>query len=210
MESVRDKILKRVWRRGRGYAFSSKDFLSVGTRASVDKALSNLVREEKIRRVARGLYDYPRVSELLGGELSPDADQVAQAVARKHGQTIVASGAWAANVLGLTTQVPARIVYLTEGPPRELRVGKQEIEFRRVVPTSLRGAGNTLSSLVVQALRHLGRDRVDESVLNRLRTKLTDTDRRRLLADARYAPDWVYAVVKQIAEHIYGTVTVGV
>ncbi len=200
MESVREKILKRVWRRGRGYAFSSKDFLSVGTRASVDKALSDLVRQEKIRRVARGLYDYPRVNEMLGGELSPDTDQVAQAVARKHGQTIVASGAWAANVLGLTTQVPARVVYFTEGPPRQFVVGKQEIEFRRVAPSSLRGAGNALSSLVVQALRHLGCDRVDRDVVNRLRQRLTDTDRRRLLTDARYAADWVYEAVKRIAE----------
>ena len=199
MESVKDKIVKRVWRRGRGYAFSSKDFLNLGSRASVDRALSDLVREEKIRRVARGLYDYPRVSELLGGELSPDADQVAQAVARKHGQTIVASGPWAANVLGLTTQVPARIVYLTEGPPREFRVGRQEVEFRRVAPSSLRGADNVMSGLVVQALRHLGSDRVDVDVVDRLRQRLTAADKRRLLADARYAPDWVHAVAKQIA-----------
>ncbi len=137
MQSLADKTITRIQRKGRGFAFSGKDFLDLGSRASVDKALSKLTEDGQIRRISRGIYDYPRVSKALGGELSPDYDQVAHAIARKNGVRIEASGAWAANLLGLSPQVPAKIVYLTNGTSRSYRIGNQTIEFQRVGPKDL-------------------------------------------------------------------------
>jgi hypothetical protein len=198
MQSVSDKVLSRIQRKPRGSAFSGKDFLDLASRASVDKALSTLAQAGQVRRVSRGVYDYPRVSEELGGELSPDYDQVAQAIARSNAVRIEASGAWAANLLGLSTQVPAKIVYLTNGTSRTFRVGNQAIAFERVGPRQL-GAKPGTSSLVVQALRHLGKDGVDEGVIEHLRARLGPAERKSLLRDARYTPDWIFEVVKRIA-----------
>ncbi len=198
MKSIKDKTFSSIQRRGRGFAFSGKDFLRVGNRASVDKALSVLAQEGSIRRVSRGIYDYPRFNKLLGGELSPSYDQVVQAIARKNGFQIEASGAWAANLLGLSTQVPAKIVYLTDGLPRTIEVGKQQIEFRHVEPKAL-VRGRKTSGLVVQALRHLGKERVDSEVIEKIRTRLRGQDRKALLKDTRYTIDWVYEHVKEIA-----------
>jgi len=198
MQSVTDKVLNRIQRKPRGSTFSGKDFLDLASRASVDKALSTLAQAGQIRRVCRGVYDYPRVSEELGGELSPDYDQVAQAIARSNGVRIEASGAWAANLLGLSTQVPAKIVYLTNGTSRTFRVGKQAIAFERVGPRQLRAKPGT-SSLVVQALCHLGKDRVDEGLVEHLKTHLSPSERKSLLRDARYTSDWIFEVIKRIA-----------
>jgi hypothetical protein len=198
MQSISDKVLSRIQRKPHRRAFSGKDFLDLASRASVDKALSTLAQAGRIRRVSRGIYDCPRVSEELGGELSPDYDQVAQAIARSNGIRIEASGAWAANLLGLSTQVPAKIVYLTNGTSRRFRVGNQVIAFERVGARQLRAKPGT-SSLVVQALHHMGRDRVDEGVIEHLRRRLGPSERKSLLRDARYIPDWVFEVIKRIA-----------
>ncbi len=200
MQSVSDKILTRIRRQRRGHAFSSKDFLDIGSRASVDHALSALAKTGKIRRVARGIYDYPKVSPDLGGELSPDCDSVARAIARKNGVRIEPTGAWAANLLGLSTQVPAKIIYLTNGTSRTYQVGNQKIAFQRVGPKELLPKPG-LSILVVQALRHLGQDRVDDSVVRRLRNQLSPADRKALLRDARYSADWIFEVVKRITAY---------
>lgn len=198
MESTVDKVLKSIQRMGRGAAFSGKDFLKLANRASVDKALSVLSKAGTIRRVFRGLYDYPRFNERLGGELSPDVDQVVHAVARKSGRRIEATGAWAANLLGLSTQLPARVVYLTDGLSRTVVVGKQEVEFRHVEPRTL-AKGRPTSGLVVQALRHLGSEHIDAAVIKRIRSALSERDRRALLTDTQYTTDWIYEHVKAIA-----------
>jgi hypothetical protein len=198
MQSVSDKILVRIRRRGRGLAFSSKDFLDIGSRASVDQTLSALTKAGEIRRITRGIYDYPRVNPELGGQLSPDYDSVAHAIARKNGVRIEPSGAWAANLLGLSTQVPAKIVYLSNGTSRTYQVGKQTISFQRVSPKELLPKSGP-STLVVQAIRYLGQEHVDDSVVDQLRDRLSPSERKALLRDARYSADWIYEVVKRIA-----------
>jgi hypothetical protein len=134
----------------------------------------------------------------LGGQLSPDYDQVARTIARNNAVRIEASDAWAANLLGLSTQVPGKIVYLTNGTSRTYRVGRQLIAFRRIGPKELR-AKSGASNLVVQALRHLGRDGVDQTVIDHLRKRLTRSEQKVLLRDARYTSDWIFEVLKRIA-----------
>lgn len=198
MQSVSEKVLRRIQRKGRGFSFSGKDFLDLATRPSVDKALSTLADAGQIRRVLRGIYDYPRINDTLGGELSPDYDQVAQAIARSTGTRIEPSGSWAANLLGLSTQVPGKIVYLTNGTTRNYRVGNQTITFKRAAPKELL-AKSPITSTVIQALRSFGRDGVDANVVTHLRSRLTDRDRKALLRDARYGEDWILETVKAIA-----------
>lgn len=198
MQSAADKILARIQRKGRGSAFSGKDFLDLAARSSVDKALSSLLENGSIRRVCRGIYDYPRVNKKLGGQLSPDYDQVAHAIARRNGTRIEASGAWAANLLGLSTQVPAKIVYLTNGTSRSYHIGNQTIEFRHVAPKELLARKGS-ATLVVQALSHLGREHVNQGVIDVLRDRLPQEERQALLKGARYTTDWIYAAIKQIA-----------
>lgn len=197
MHDLKAKILARVRGKGRGGVYVSKDFLDLGSRAAVDQALSRLVREGGLRRLGRGLFDYPRISASLGGELSPDPELVAQAVARRRGGRIGPSGASAANALGLSTQVPGKRVYVTDASGGSVKVGRQTITFKRVTPKRV-AARHRVSSTVFQALEHLGRDGVDDGVIRQLRTTLSPRDKKILLKESRYAAGWISDVVKQV------------
>jgi hypothetical protein len=198
MKSITDQIIKRIQNKGRAFIFTAKDFLDLGNRGAVDMALSALANSGKIRRIQRGLYDYPKASELLGGTLAPDFDQVAHAIARKTGTRIQPSGAVAANLLGLSDQVPAKIVYLTDGRSRTLKIGSQTITFRQTSPKEL--LPNDKIALVVQALRFLGQEAVTDEVIDKIREGLSPTDRKRLQKTAKYASTWIPEAVRKIAE----------
>jgi hypothetical protein len=192
-----DKIKRRIIGKGRGAVFTPADFLDLGSRASVDQALSRLTDQGVIRRLARGIYDYPKTSPRLG-RLSPDPDVVAAAIARKDGRVVQVSPARAANMLGLTTQVPAKAVYLTDGPSRTKQIGAQTIIMRNAAARNLVGAGKPTGA-VFQALRYLGKDGVDASVVARLSRTIDADTRRALVKDALQAPGWMRPVVLQIA-----------
>lgn len=198
MQAIGNKILKRIRAKGRGWVFTPKDFLDLGSRAAVDQALSRFARTATIRRLGHGLYDYPRTSPRFG-QLSPSLDAVAKAIARKSGSRLQIGGAQAANALGLSTQVPAKLIYLTDGPTRRVDVGRQTIFLRHASPRKLVGAG-TPSGLALQALRYLGRDRVDETVISRLGRQLSRRDKDALRRDATYAADWLRPIATRIAE----------
>jgi hypothetical protein len=200
LKTVFEQLVRRIERNGRSFAFTAKDFADLGTRTSVDVALSALAKSGKIRRVCRGVYDYPKESELLGQPLAPDFDQVAQAIARNTGARIQPAGAVAANLLGLTTQVPARIVYLTDGLSRTIHVGVQTITFKRTRPRDL--MPNAQSALVVHALRFLGREAVSAEVIRKIRAALSPVELKRLQKDARYTADWVAETIRRIASEV--------
>jgi predicted transcriptional regulator of viral defense system len=195
MKTTAEKILQRIRKRGRGSVYVTQDFLDLGARAAVDQALSRLTRRGELRRLSQGLYDFPKLHPRFG-TLSPDPSAIAQAAARKTGSRIQVSGAQAANSLGMTTQVPARLVFLTDGPSKQIRIGAQVIALRHVSPRNMAGAGKT-SGAVIQALRHLGRDAIDDGVVARLKKTLSDDDKAALRVDAA-APDWVRSVVANV------------
>ena len=199
MQTMQDQILARIDRLGPGKAFSAKDFLDIATRVSIDVALGGLTRKGTIRRIRRGLYDMPKVNPALGGKLSPDIDEAAQAIARRQRWKIVPEGAWAANLLGLSTQVPSKIIYLTDGPNNEVQIGRRSIHFKHARPKAMAGLEGKFA-LVVQALRHLGKENVGTREIETLRTKLSPQEKRRLLRDTRFGVDWIYDVAKKIAE----------
>src|ERR1035437_1763197 len=172
MQTMRDQIVARIERLGEGKAFSAKDFLDIASRGTIDMALTSLTRRGIIRRVRRGLYDMPKVNRALGGELSPDINEAARAIARRQRWKIVPEGAWAANLLGLSTQVPAKIIYLTDGPNNEVPIGRRRIQFKHARPKVMAGLEGKFA-LVVQALRHLGKEGVGPRERDTLRAALS-------------------------------------
>ncbi|HEX4999630.1 MAG TPA: DUF6088 family protein [Terriglobia bacterium] len=196
-KSIETKAYKRIIGSGRGWAFSPQDFARLGPRSSVDFALHRLHRRGVIRRVIRGIYDFPPSSELLGRQLGPDLDQVAQALARKFGWRIQPSGVAAQNILGLSTQVPSKVVYLSDGPNRRYAIGKTTLEFKH---TALKETGFKLreSSIIVHALKSLGQDGITPDVLAKVRSWLSPELRSRVLADTQTATGWVYAALREI------------
>lgn len=201
MQTIENKIVSRIYGRGRGWAFGANDFASDFGRSSVDWALSKLVAAGTIRRIGRGIYDYPKYSELLQAALAPDFDQVAQALARKFNWRIQSSGDAALNLLGLSTQVPARLEYLSDGPNREYEIGDAmhpiTLAFKK---SALKDVGfkHRESGLLVQALKALGKERIDEATIAALRERFDEPMRKRILKDTVTATGWVYEAIKRI------------
>lgn len=196
MQSIENRILSRIRGRGRGVAYVTKDFLDLGSRAAVDKALSRLTEQGQIRRLGRGIYYYPKINPRLGAlTLSPD--DIASALAKKTNSQLQIAGAHAANALGLSTQVPARIVYLTNGDSKRVQIGNQTIELRHTSPKNMSMAGR-ISGTVVQALRYIGRNNVNTDVISKLKKVLSDDDKAVLKKDINMAPEWMQPIIVDV------------
>lgn len=196
MSAVTDRIMKRVRGKGRGWVFTPKHFVDFGTRGSVDVALSRLARNGDIRRIGRGLYDYPRKHDKLG-DLSPDPGQVATALSRQTGDRIAPSGAAAANSLGLSTQVPSRVGFATTGRTRTARAGGRSVTLRHSRAPVLDNAPDLVNA-TLQALSFLGRDQIDDDMIRRFANRLKDGDMQRLLQARGDMPGWMGDAVLKI------------
>lgn len=198
--SVSRKLEMRVGRQSRvdpGRVFTPSDFTDLGSPHSVGMALMRLVRSGSLRHLARGLYDVPRTHPLLG-ELLPTAEAIAQALARRHGATVQPTEAMAANLLGLSEQVPVKAVFLTDGPDRLVTVGPLTIQLKQR-PLRKVGKPASMSSLVFAALRSLGKEHVTMERVAHLRETLKPKDRKRLLKDLPLAPAWMHPFLRYIA-----------
>ncbi len=195
-KSIESKIFRRIIGKKKGWVFAPSHFLDLGNRAAVDQALSRLVRSGDIRRLARGLYDYPRKHPDFG-EMPPNVNRITVALAEKDNLKIQPSGAYAANLLGLSDQVPAKIALLTDGSTRVVQVGNWHIMFRKTSPKNMATAGR-VSGLVIQALRYMKQRNIDERVINSLKRRLSTEDKKQLINDIRYAPAWIGEIFKQI------------
>lgn len=197
-ESIESKILRRIVGKKKGWVFAPSHFHDLGNRAAVDQALSRLVRSGDIRRLARGLYDYPRKHPDFG-DLPPSVDRITAALAEKDNLKIQPSGAYAANLLGLSDQVPAKIVLLTDGSARVVQVGNWHIKFKKTTPKNMATAGR-VSGLVIQALRYMKQENIDDMIINKLKRRLSVEDKKQLVSDLRYAPAWIEKVVRRLQE----------
>ena len=196
-QSIENKLLNRIRGHGRSWAFSQRDFAGIGSRSAIDLALHRLLRKNAIRRVMRGIYDYPQFSTLLDRVLSPDTDQIAQALARKFGWRIQPSGPTAQNLLRLSTQVPAKIVYLSDGPDRSYQIDHTALVFEHT-PLKEAGFKRRESALIVQAIKSLGSDKITPDVIAKIREWLDPDLRNKVLADTRTATGWVYTAIQKI------------
>lgn len=197
---ITSKILQRIKSKGRGAIFAPSDLLDLGSRASIDQTLSRLTDRGVIRRLTRGLYDYPKISPRFGMIL-PAVDDVAWAIARKDHYVLLVSQAAAANQFGLSTQVPSKPVYMTDGPTRTRTVGRQVIQFRNASRKTLTGAGQK-SGAVFQALRYVGKNGVTDRVIGKLAEALSDKDRDLLVKQSRDVPAWMQPIIQQITTHV--------
>lgn len=183
---------------GRGWVFTPGDFLDLGSRTAVGTTLKRLKAAGTIRAIARGLYDYPRQDPALG-LLTPSTDTIADALKGRDDLRLQPSGAHAANLLGLSEQVPVRTVFLTNGRARKVQLGKRQIILKTTTSRQMATAGR-VSGLVIQALRWLGRRNVNSTTIDLLRQRLTAPDKQQLRKDLRYAPAWVAEIMRQVAQ----------
>lgn len=197
-ESIDSRILTRIRKRGRGSVLVPGDFLDLGSREAVDLALHRMAKKGTVRRLARGVYDYPKEHPKLG-LLSPSADVIAEALAGRDRTRLQPGGAYAANLLGLSEQVPARAVFLTDGPSRTVKVGPTTIQLRRTTPRNMAAAGR-LSGLLIQALRELGEEYITPARITHLKRTLPAGQRRGLLKDISIAPAWMHSILRKVAE----------
>jgi Family of unknown function (DUF6088) len=198
-QSTINKVISRIYGNGRGWSFSQIDLSDLGTRSVIDVALHRLHKKGTIRRVIRGIYDYPRHNKKLGGELSPDIDQVARALARKFGWQIQVTGSAALNLLGLSTQVMGRFAYLSNGPDKTYSIGNQTLVFQH---TALKESGFKLreSALIVQALKSLGRERIDEKTIIKLRNYIAPDLCKKVLKDTQTSRGWIHDTILKICQ----------
>ncbi len=192
-------ILRRIAAKGRGWAFTPHDFADLGDSRSIGMALTRLLRSGKIRRIGHGLYDQPHSHPLLG-KVGAGADAVVNAIARKRNLRLLPSPALAANQLGLSTQVPARLVYHTDGAPAQVTLGNLQIDLRRNSSRLLGLAGRT-GGLVAQALRGVGKGQVTADHIRRIRHRLPAAARKQLLQNLPLVPAWMRPHFREIARN---------
>jgi hypothetical protein len=198
LQSIDNKIIKRIYGHKKGWVFTPSHFSDLGSRDAVASALRRYRQSGRIRQLARGLYDYPRTDSELG-MLTPSPETVARALAGRDAVRLGPSGAYAANLLGLSNQIPMKIVYFTDGRSRTVQIGKKHIILKQTTPRNMATAGR-ISGLVIQALRSLGRQHVDNEVIAQLDRRLNTEDRKRLLKDVRFAPAWIADIMRRLGK----------
>lgn len=197
-QSIESMVKNRIIDHGHGWCFTSMHFSDLGSDASIRKALSQLQKQNIIRRLAQGVYDYPKTHDLLG-TIPPDLNEVAKAIAEKNGVQIQPAGAYAANLVGLSVQVPGRIIFLTEGPSRKVKIGNQEIIFKKTTKKIMSSAG-TREGLLIQALKNLGKDHINQLTRTQISKFLKDSNEKEIRQNMKFAPAWIRTFVFEIME----------
>lgn len=195
MQSIDDKVIIKIKKAKGGSLFFVDDFLSFGTAKAVAKALERLVEKGEISRVARGIYARLEKDPLLG-ELKPTTEKIAQAIAKRDKARIIPTGALALNALGLSTQIPMNVVYLSDGAARKIDLGRRKILFKKTAPKNLAAIGK-ISSLAIQALKEIGKDKLTENEIAVVLEKLKKEEVHRLEHDIKLAPEWIRVIMRK-------------
>lgn len=183
-----------------GTVFVATDFVDISDKTSVNTYLVRLCEENLLQRIMRGVYYKPEYNDFLGEYVAPEPDAIAHALARNFGWTVVPCGDTALNLLGLSTQIPAAWVYVSDGAYKEYTYGQTTIKFKRTTNKEISKLSYK-SALVIQALKALGRDNVDDIVLTRLGSSLSDSEKQALLSEAKAATSWIYEYIKRIGRN---------
>lgn len=180
-----------------GTVYVAVDFVDISDKTNINAYLARLVEEGLIRRVLRGVYDKPEYNDFLEEYVAPSPDKVANALARNFGWTIVPCGDTALNILGLSTQVPAEWVYVSDGTYKKYTYDNTTIEFKRTTNKEVSKLSYK-TALTVQALKALGKEKIDDTVTNRLTKLLTTDEKKTMLEEAKAATSWIYEYIKLI------------
>ena len=195
MQTTDDKILTKIKKAKRGSLFFIDDFITFGNSKTVAKALERLEKNGEISRVARGIYAILEQDSIIG-ELQPSTEKIAEAIRKRDKARIIPTGSLALNALGLSTQVPTNLVYLTDGSARTVDLGKRKIRFKKTAPKNLSAIGN-ISGLVIQALKEIGRENVTDADIQTILNHLKNEEPHRLQHDIRLAPEWIRVIMRK-------------
>ncbi|MCQ2914758.1 MAG: type IV toxin-antitoxin system AbiEi family antitoxin domain-containing protein [Alphaproteobacteria bacterium] len=199
--SIKHKILEIIYLKGNNYIFSATDFNLEYNRAEIDVALSTLEKEGKIRRLTRGIYDYPKYNSLLECYVAPDLNKVAYAIANKYNWNICPNGETACNYLGLSTQMPGNYIFISNGPNKKIQIGNRILEFKHSTTreTNIR-CKNAL--LVIQAIKSIGRNQMTEEIIYKLSSKFMPSEWKTIKISAKKVTYWIYDIICFIADEV--------
>ena len=192
-----DPISMRIESMPTGEVFIISDFSDLADDAAIRKVLSRLEEDGKIRRIMRGVYDFPEYNDFLGEYIEPKPDKVAHALARNYGWTIVPCGDTALNMLGLSTQVPAIWLYVSDGTYKEYTYSNTTIKFKRTTNKEISKISYK-TALVIQALKALGKENITDDIISKISSTTTDDEKATMFVDAKYATAWIYDIIKEI------------
>jgi len=195
--SLANKIKTCIEKADKGTVFVTIDFVHIAEKSRIGVIFSRLETDGLIHRILQGVYYKPEYNDFLQEYVAPEPDAVAHALARNYGWTIVPCGDTALNLLGLSTQIPAAWVYVSDGTYKEYTYEQTTIKFKRTTNKEISKLSYK-TALVVQALKALGKDNVDDSVLTKLKNNLTDSEKQALLTEAMAATSWIYEYIKLI------------
>ena len=196
---IEEHIAEKISSFEEGMIFFIDDFLDFGGSESVKKALYRLETKDKIKRLSHGIYYKPKFSKIVG-ELLPSVEEIAQAIARRDKARIIPTGVYAENILGLTTQVPMKLVFLTDGASRVVKIDNKTIQFKTSVPKNLSTKGK-ISTLVIQALKNIKKENVNEAIIEQIEKHLKNESKENILHDAKLAPEWIRKIMLKSIEN---------
>ena len=197
MLSTDDQIEQKIKELKSGSIIFTEDFQEYGSPGAVKVALHRMVKKGLLHTIARGIYTKPKFSKLLNQNVLPSAEQVAIAIAERDMARLLPTGVDAQNIMGLSTQVPRKLVYLTDGSPRKINIGNRTIQFKKTSPKNLALTGE-ISKLVVQALKEIGRDKATDQELRKITALLKKENIKNLKHDIALAPQWIAEIMAQV------------
>jgi hypothetical protein len=193
--SIHKKIESRIKKAGRGSIFFPADFADLGNAEVVKKVLLRLEAQGLLKRLAFGIYLYPKHSKLLGS-VTPSLEDIAKAIAERDAARIIPTGVYALHRLGLSTQVPLNTIYLTDGAARKVKVGNRSIIFKKTSPRNLAFIG-PISRLAIQALKTLGNEQVTADEEKKILELLKNEGQENIMKDMAIAPEWIRKILKK-------------
>ena len=194
-DSIEKQILKAIRKDKRGTIFFVENFISIANAKAVNKSLERLVVKGEIIRIAKGIYSRPKISKLVG-PVTPSVEEIASAIAKRDKARIVPTGVFALHALGLSSQIPLKAVYLTDGAPRYIQIGKRTIQFKKSSPKNLAAKG-PISKLAIQALKAIGKDKINPKEEGKILTLLRNENPEYLKHDIILAPEWIRRIMRK-------------
>ena len=195
---VTNSVIEKLKELQKGSILFVDNFLDFGNPESVKKALFRMEEKGLLIRLAHGIYLYPKTDKALG-VLYPSVEEIAAAIAKRDRARIIPTGIQALNKLGLSTQIPLQVVFLTDGAARSIKIGKRTITFKKTSPKNLLAKGE-ISGLAIQALKSIGQHKIEEEVLTRLFNSLKKEKKENILYDAKLAPAWINKILMSAAK----------
>ena len=197
--NYKQEILNKIENFGPNKIFIANDFFDIAGYETVRSTLNRLVGDKEIMRIMKGVYYKPEYIKLIGEYAAPSVNEVANAIARKYNWTIAPAGNTALNLLGLSTQVPAKWTYISDGRYASFSFGNVTIEFKRRNNGDI-SKMSTLTAMVIQSIKEIGKDNISQKQIDYLRGKLSEKEKSELLTDSKTTSAWVYEVIKKISE----------